>query len=430
MGEQCKMKFKLNRRYNVISIYILCVIGIAMVLFQLLGHMGHMFSFIGRIAGHLTPAIYGVVFAFLLNPMLKTYEHKILPFVFSRVKIKVGAIRVIAMFLTYLTTLFIIAGVVAIVIPQLVISVDNIWSQMPFYRRTIHNWYLAITAYLQQISIGDGEADIFTSFLADIAESSRGTMEVAMERVLELMNESLYSLFTVATNLTASIFNIILGVVISIYILNDRKRIFAQLNKAAVAIFPKRTYLLVYDIANDINRIFSGFVIGRIIDSIIVGVLCFIGMSILGMPHIVLVTVIITITNFVPIFGPFIGAIPSMFIIFTVDPMMAVWFGIFILLLQQLEGNIIGPKIVGDIIGLPPLMIIVSIVLFAGLMGILGMLIGVPLFAILYSMARRLVYYLLCKKGYPTRTMEYSADRNPVLRDIQRDPCANQSDIV
>jgi len=411
------VKFKQNHRYNTIAIYALGVIVVSLIIFMLLGQLGEMMAFLGRIVRHLMAVVYGIVFAFLLSPLLKLFEKRLLPAVFSKTKIRPGAIRAISLVLTYLVTFTLISIVLAIVIPEIINSITGIWGQIPLFRRTLNIWYFNVNAYIAQFSAGGTDADIFAVFLADLAESSWNSVNLLMERSFDIVNDSLTSLVVAATTITTSVINIVLGIVISIYILKDKKRIFAQLNKSAIAIFPKRTYLLIYDTAQDISRIFSGFVTGRTIDSIIIGVICAIGMSVLSIPHVALITVIIAITNFVPIFGPIIGAIPSILILLVVEPMMALRFGLFILVLQQLEGNIIGPKITGDIIGLPPIMVIISLVLFAGLWGFLGMLIGVPVFAVIYSIARRFVAYLLARKGYPTATMEYSIERNPLLNE-------------
>ena len=412
-----RVRLKLDRGYLKISAYALGVIVAALVAFMLLGQVGWLVALTGRVARALMPLIFGIVFAFLLNPMYKVFERRLLPAVFAKRKTKPGALRGLAMLLTYLTTFLLIGAGMAIVIPQLAYSVSGLWEQMPIYRRAFNYWYLNVSRSIQQFSAGGGEADIFSYILANAVDSSWAITGNLMDRGFEFFNHAFDSLLIAATNFTTSLVNIVLGLVISVYILKDKKRICAQLNKGAVAIFPKRVYLLLYDIAGDIHRIFSGFVIGRIIDSLVIGALCAVGMAILGIPHIALVTVIIGVTNFVPIFGPIFGAIPSIFIIFTADPVKALWFAVFILVIQQLESNILGPKILGDIIGLPPLMVILSLILGVSLMGFVGMLIGVPLFAVIYSIARRFICYLLERKGYPTWTMEYSPERNPLLKE-------------
>jgi len=411
------VKFKQNQKYNTIAIYALGVIVAALLIFMFFGHIGDIIAFAARIVRHLMAVVYGIVFAFLLSPLLKLFEKHLLPRVFSKTKIKPGANRAIAMVLTYLVTFSLIALVLAIVIPEIINSITGIWGQVPLFRRTLNDWYLSANAYIAQFSAGGADGDVFAVFLADMVESLWSSANLLMERSFDLVNDSLASLVVAATTITTGVITIVLGIVISIYILKDKKRIFAQLNKTAIALFSKRAYLLIYDTAKDISRIFSGFVTGRTIDSLIIGVICAIVMPIIGIEHVALITVIIAITNFVPIFGPIIGAIPSILILLTVDYMMALRFGVFILILQQLEGNIIGPKITGDIIGLPPIMVIISLVLFAGLWGFLGMLIGVPVFTVLYSIVRRFTSYLLAKKGYPTATMEYTVERNPLINE-------------
>jgi len=414
------MKFKFNRRYTTISIYALGVIVLGYLAISLLSQIGVIVLFFGRVARILMPLLLGIAFAFLLFPIFRMFEKRLLPAVFSKKTIRPKLLRALALALTYIVTFAALAGVMAIFIPGLVYSVGSIWGQLPAYRSALNDWYLNIAEQIQQFSTGYGQDDIFTQLFANVTEASLDATGNLMDRGFEFLNEALASLFIAATTFTTSIFNILFGIAISIYILNDKNRIFTQINKLAVAIFPKRTYLLLHDVTIDINRIFSGYVTGRIIDSVMIGILCAIGMTIMRMPHIALVTVIIAITNFIPILGPFIGAIPSTLIILTTDPMRAIWFVIFIIVVQQIDANFISPKIMGDAIGIPPLMTIISLLLFAGLMGFLGMLIGVPLFAVIYSLLRRFILFLLEKKGYPTASEEYAPDINPLLLEREK----------
>ncbi|MBQ9109118.1 MAG: AI-2E family transporter, partial [Oscillospiraceae bacterium] len=161
---------------------------------------------------------------------------------------------------------------------------------------------------------------------------------------------------------------------------------------------------------------FSGFISGKILDSLIIGILCCIGMTLLDMPYVMLVSVVVGITNVIPYFGPFFGAIPSILFILTVDPIKAVWFAIFILALQQFDGNILGPFILGESIGLSSIWVIFAILFFGKHLGLVGMVFGVPLFAIIYALLKGLVQYCLWKKGKPLDTREYSSDRHPLIK--------------
>jgi len=162
------------------------------------------------------------------------------------------------------------------------------------------------------------------------------------------------------------------------------------------------------------NRIFTGFISGKILDSLIIGVLCFIGMSIFNLPMAMLVSVIVGVTNVIPYFGPFIGAIPGALIVFLVDPIKAFWFMLFILALQQFDGNILGPYILGDSIGLPAFWVIFAILVFGSIFGVLGMFIGVPTFAVIYSIIKMWIESRLEKKGMPLSLHEYASEEHPL----------------
>jgi predicted PurR-regulated permease PerM len=210
--------------------------------------------------------------------------------------------------------------------------------------------------------------------------------------------------------------NIVLGLIISIYLLFDRERFFAQTKKLMAAILPRRANTLVTEIAQESHTIFQGFIVGKIIDSIIIGILCYIFMALLQFDFALLISVIVGVTNVVPYFGPFIGAIPGILILYIVEPKQALWFLIFIFLLQQFDGNILGPKILGDSIGISAFWVVFSITLFSGIFGILGMFIGVPLFALLYSLVKRFTAFLLRRKGESTSTRDYDSTVNPLLK--------------
>ena len=210
--------------------------------------------------------------------------------------------------------------------------------------------------------------------------------------------------------LVMELFHAVIGVIVSVYILFGKETFINQSKKATYAIFPTERANLLIHIAVKTNEIFGGFIIGKIIDSIIIGILCFIGTSLLNMPYAMLVSVIVGMTNVIPFFGPYIGAIPSAVLIALADPMKGVYFLIFILLLQQFDGNILGPKILGNSTGLSAFWVIVSILLGGGLFGILGMLFGVPAFAVIYYIVKLFLDNQLEKKKLPTESECYNGD--------------------
>ena len=229
-----------------------------------------------------------------------------------------------------------------------------------------------------------------------------------LDKVNEVMTHLTVGLYT----LIMEMFHAVIGVIVSVYILFGKETFINQSKKAAYAIFPAERANLLIHIAVKTNEIFGGFIIGKMIDSIIIGILCFIGTSILKMPYAMLVSVIVGVTNVIPFFGPYIGAIPSAVLIALADPMKGIYFLIFILLLQQFDGNFLGPKILGNSTGLTGFWVIFAITVFGGLFGILGMIVGVPIFAVIYAAIKAVVNTFLRKKDLPVETEQYSYLKN------------------
>ena len=201
--------------------------------------------------------------------------------------------------------------------------------------------------------------------------------------------------------------NIMIGVIISVYLLVSKQKFVGQGKKVLYALFYERQANNILEVVRKSHSIFSGFISGKLIDSLIIGVLCFIGMSIMKMPYIPLVSVLVGVTNVIPFFGPYLGAIPSILLILLISPGKGIMFLIFIIILQQLDGNIIGPKILGSSTGLSAFWVIFAILIGSGLFGIIGMIAGVPVFAVIYYLIKTGLEYSLRKKNLPTDTKEY-----------------------
>ena len=409
------MKFERNPKYTTIAIYTLIVLIIAMLCYHALQSIGILFDYAHRLVGFVLPAVYGVVFAFLLNPLLRTIENRLLPRVFGKAKPKPSATRGIAILITYLIALVALVAFFRLVLPQLIEGLVSLFGNVNYYFKYLTNLYDNIIVFMEEFLNANNSTNT-TQIANELSDMIISSIRASLNALITLLEHSLSALATLAASISNIVINLVLGVIISIYILLDREKLFAQLKKIGRAVFPNDTYNLIYDIAMDINRIFSGFVIGKVIDSLIIGILCVIGMSILQLDYAVLISVIVGVTNVIPYFGPFIGAVPGAIILFIISPMKALWFLIFILLLQQLDGNVIGPKILGETIGLSPLWIVFSIMLFSGLLGVLGMFIGVPLFAILYSLVKRFIAYLLRRKGESDNTRDYDSESNPLIK--------------
>ena len=251
--------------------------------------------------------------------------------------------------------------------------------------------------------------------LSKVINIDQKYLGVALEKWQELLNyilTLLTNLLPVLGNLLkntiSSIWNLILGLIISIYMLIDKEKFAALSTKITFALFSKENANTLLKLARRSNKTFGNFLIGKIIDSAIIGVLTFIILSIFKMPYTILISVIIGITNIIPFFGPFFGAIPSFLIILLVSPTKALWFLAIIIVIQQLDGNIIGPKILGDSIGISAFWILFSLLVAGKLLGLVGMIIGVPLFAIVYSIIKDIIEINLEKKGLPKDTADYT----------------------
>ena len=230
----------------------------------------------------------------------------------------------------------------------------------------------------------------------------------------------LASLTTGVVNLAKSMLNLIIGVIISVYLLSGKDRFLAQSKKLCYAALGQKKGGYVCNVCTFANRVFGGFIGGKIIDSLIIGVLCFIGLRILDMPYTMLISIIVGVTNIIPFFGPYLGAIPSALLLLVIDPMKCLYFVIFIIILQQLDGNVIGPQILGDATGLDSIWVVVSLLIFGNLFGVLGMVIAVPLFAVIYKIVTELVNFLLKKRELSTATQDYTAWNYPPRKDFQK----------
>ena len=225
--------------------------------------------------------------------------------------------------------------------------------------------------------------------------------------LLTKVNEVMSNLTVGIINFVSEILNFLIGLIVSVYILFSKETFSAQSKKIVYAVFRTDHANMILHLTKKSNEIFGGFIIGKIIDSMIIGVLCFFGLTLLKMPYILLISVIVGVTNVIPFFGPYIGAIPSAVLILLNDPIKGLSFLIFILVLQQLDGNVIGPKILGNSTGLSAFWVVFSILLGGGLFGFVGMIMGVPTFAVVYYIITMLINHLLEKKKLPLQTSEY-----------------------
>ena len=395
------MRDEHDRRYFKWGLTALTVIFISILLVVIFTNLPGFFALLDTIGAILSPLVSGIVIAFLLNPIFNFVELRMRPILLKRgLKEKKARTlsRAVSLVFSFLFGGFIVYAFFAMLVPQLYESVMSIVESAPTYYQSLETW---------ATNILEGNPEIRT-----YVEKALDTVQSYVENWVRtsFLSDVQKLLTTLTTSLMAvvkSITNLIIGLVASIYILWSKDTFQAQAKKMVVAAFKPSAADHLLDLGSSINRIFSGFIIGKIIDSAIIGVLCYIAMSLMKMPYTALIATIVGVTNVIPVFGPFIGAVPSALIILLVDPLQAFYFIIFIIVLQQIDGNVIGPKILGNTVGISGFWVLISITVAASIFGFAGMLLGVPVFAVIYLIISDIVNSALRKKSRTTVTDDY-----------------------
>ncbi|MCM1090649.1 MAG: AI-2E family transporter [Butyrivibrio sp.] len=400
------MKFHLNNKYVRWGITAFCVIAASICFYYLMFHGVNIKAGLRTISDILMPLTMGFVLAYVLTPVLNQIEYRIVKPLMERVPMKNdtkrGSItRGLSIIATTLLCFAVIAALISMFLSQIIPSIMNLVSNFDMY---INN----VTNIINKLLENNPEVG---SYLIKMINRYSGELESWIETsVFATTSDIIKTVSLSVINVIGVLWNCVIGFIISIYLLASKERFAGQAKKIAYAMFDRDTANVVIRNFRFTHKTFIGFISGKVLDSIIIGLLCFIGTTLLQTPYAALVSVIIGITNIIPFFGPVIGAVPSTVLIFLVDPMHplnAVYFVIFILVLQQFDGNILGPKILGNSTGLAGFWVIFAITLFGGFFGILGMIVGVPIFAVIYAAIKSVVNSALTKKALPQEITTY-----------------------
>ena len=367
-----------------------CVVGACIAFYLLLNNLGYFLGRIGIFINILSPFAGGIVIAYILDPMVK--------FFYTRLFKEKKGTRGFAILLAYAVAILLLMLLAWLVVPQIVNSIGMLFTNFPSYIQGVQDMLL----YVQS------EYGIDLQQATKMLDDSEAMVKEIYAMATNAMPQIVASIGSVASNFVA----IFTSIAASIYMLADKDHLLHQLRTLAHAFLPEKVASNTLRICHYANVNFTGFFVGKIIDSAIIGVITFVAMTILRLDFAVLISVFIGITNIIPVFGPFIGAIPSVFILLLIDPLQAVIFCVLILIIQQVDGNFIGPKILGSSIGISALWILFSIVVGGDLFGIVGMIVGVPVFATLYGLAQEFVHYALDKRGI-------DSEGNPVEHEIE-----------
>lgn len=397
------MKVNYNSPYIKWGFTAFVVICAAILFFFAIFRLEGIFAGLHLIAIILMPFVYGLVIAYLLCPIYNIFDRYFSKFTVQRLQskkiLRVGTFsKLLSTTITLTLAIIAVGGLICLVLPQITESLIALVKTAPDTISDFVKWI---------------EAKLYSN--KDVNEAMRVLMGDYTTKINHwLQNEVLPFLLNLAAQISTGMLvflrfikDMLIGIIICIYFLNSKETFKAQSKKVIFAMFNKNNANIIITEAAFINKTFSGFISGKILDSTIIGIICFIVMSIFNWPYVMLISVIVGVTNIIPFFGPFVGAIPSIIIILTESPLQALYFAVFVLILQQVDGNIIGPKILGDSTGIPSFWVMFAILVGGGLFGFVGMILGIPIFAIIYAYFSRYINGRLLKKNLPVKTENY-----------------------
>lgn len=348
------------------------LITYAILLCFALLNSSYIWGFVNKWFAVLAPFIYGFVIAYLINFPYKFFQDKIFKPLFKNKRNNKKLINVSSMVSAYCVILGIFVFLMLIIVPEIVSSLQQFFFNLPQYITSSSEFVDSIE---KRFNI-----DILTY------EQTNKILNTVSGNIDRFTDTLFPSVFNFTKSFTLGIYNFAIGLIISMYFIGSKDKLINQLKLIIYTYIPKNTVNKTYQILRLSHNTFGNFLAGKVLDSLIIGILCFIGMKVLGIPYDLIISTLVGVTNIIPFFGPFIGAVPSILILLLVDPVKALWFTIFILILQQVDGNIIGPKILGNSVGISGLWIMFGVIIGGGLFGFMGMIIGVPVVAVLYTM--------------------------------------------
>ena len=391
-------------------------IALSIIFFFLIYRFDGFGSAISTLTGILMPFIYGAVIAYLLKPVCNTIEAFLRRFIPEKMK---GLINALSVTFTILFGLLLIYALCMMIIPQLITSVTTLYYTAQANITKFMYW----ANHLEFIEKNEQIMELLNSAYAALNTNLdtwiKNTLLPSMQNILSGAALGVLNVVVVLKNL-------VIGIIVAVYMLASRKRFVQQGKMVLYSVVKPRWASLITEEVKYADKMFGGFINGKTLDSAIIGVLCYIGCLIFKFPSALLVSVIIGVTNVIPFFGPFIGAIPATLLILIQNPIKALWFVLFVLVLQQLDGNIIGPKILGNTTGLSSFWVLFAILLFGGLWGFAGMIVGVPLFAVIYDVIKKLVIHGLRRNEELDMLNTYHDNFGDPADDAPAQPAAPQ----
>lgn len=408
-----RRRFSWDIKYFHWGVTAFCVVAAGILFYAALNFLPALGAWFGKVFSILSPFVWGLVLTYLLSPFMKMLER----FFTGRRKNgrqrfkKTKTARVFAVILAEVALLLVLSAFVSLIIPQLYSSIETIVTSGPQYVEKAGAWIESTLS----------DYPVVEQYLAESLDNvSTSFLDLVKNTVLPSLGSLVSNLTTGVVYAFKGVYNLIIGIVVSIYLLSNLEPFINGSRKVLYSIFSIESAERIRSVLFFIDKTFMGFIVGKLLDSAIIGVICYLVCAILNIPYALLVSVIVGVTNIIPFFGPFIGAIPSSLIILLVDPVKCLVFVIFIIILQQIDGNIIGPKILSSSIGINGFWVMFSIILGGGLWGFVGMIIGVPVFVVIYAGIKHLIDRKLEKSDLPKEAASYKdLDYiDPVTREV------------
>ena len=372
---------------------ILVILFTVLIIFFFI-HINDVGKILKTVFAVLAPILYGLVIAYLLNYPYKAFRDHVFKKMGNKHKWLKKLKKPLSLLLTYIIIFGVVGFLVSTLIPELSSSITTLTNNIPVYERAIQTAANSAADFIYNLTGYDINQITSYKNLIKLITGNDTT-----EFIKNLMNNILPSAFSTVLGIGTSMYNWIIGIIISVYLLGSKERLIRQFKLLIVAYTPERFYKWFFKVGDVFNNKCGRFIVGKVIDSSIIGVMCFIGLSIFRFHYPLLISVVIGVCNMIPFFGPIIGAIPTTFLLLIINPMEALGFVVFIIVLQQFDGNVLGPKILGETVGISGFWIMVSVIVGGGLFGVPGMLLGVPVFAAVYTLIEEGVERRLKKKA-------------------------------
>lgn len=401
------MKIKFNVKSNTIAAYCVIVFAVCLLLVAVVFKYNVILSYLNKIIGVLSPVIWGIAIAYILNPVMMFVDGKVERYLFKRKK-RPKISRTIAVAASILLLIGVLSAIIGSIVPEVIETVKGLFMNMSSNLNNLQNYlnskisnFASDNPKLNELF--NTEFNSIQDFIITAMDRFKPKVDVLFARngLLANLTDSAWSIFN-------GFKNFILGIIVSVYLLYSKETLIAQMKKIVYAAFSEKKRRRILSVSSKINHKFGRFISGKMVDSLIIGIICFIGMLFMNMKnYAVIISVIVGITNLIPFFGPVIGGVISGFLILLTTPNKLLIFLVFVLLLQQFDGNILGPKILGDSLGLSPFWVIFAIFVGGGLFGFAGMILVVPLFSVLYGIISDIVSEQLKRKRLPLETKCY-----------------------